>query len=89
MVAIVNVEKYPGTVKVLTDTVVLSVSNTVKNWNNFNSFGNVSMCFGFSGFNANNSDGLNVFWAKLNDTAIQVSLSVLTYGRYSYFIVWN
>jgi hypothetical protein len=89
MVAIVNVEKYPGTVKVLTDTVVLSVSNTVKNWNNFDSFANVSMCLGFSGFNANNSDGLNVFWAKLNDTAIQVSLSVLTYGRYSYFIVWN
>ena len=56
MVCIINLEKFPSSVKFLTDTVVLSVSNTVKSWTEFEAFANVSYCFGYSGIKANTSD---------------------------------
>lgn len=89
MMCIVNLERFPATVKMVTDTVVLSVSNTVKTWTEFESFANVSYCFGYSGIRVNVSDGLDIYWTVYNTTAIQASLSLMTFARYSYIFLWN
>ncbi len=89
MASIINLDKFPSTVKFLSNTVVLSVSKTVTSWSEFEGFVNVSYCFGYSGLNANTSDSLDIYWKEYNNTAIQANLSLLTYARYSYMIIWN
>lgn len=89
MACIINVGEFPTIVKWLMGNVVLSVSNTVQRWTEFEAFANVSYCFGYTGINANTTDSQDMYWAEFNTTSIKATLSLLTFARYSYIFLWN
>jgi hypothetical protein len=62
LACIINMEKFPSTVKFLSGSVVLSPSNKIKSWTEFEKFTNVSYCFGYAGINANTNDVQDFYW---------------------------
>jgi hypothetical protein len=70
LVCIINMEKFPSTVKFLSGGIVLSPSNKIKSWTEFEKFANVSYCFGYTGINTNTNEVQDIYWEEKNDTTI-------------------
>ena len=70
LACIINMEKFPSTIRFLSGSVVLSPSNTIKSWTEFEKFTNVSYCFGYTGINTNTNGVQDIYWEELNDTTI-------------------
>ncbi len=89
LACIINMERIPSTVRLLSGSVVLSPSNPIMFWTQFEKFTNVSYCFGYSGINSNANETQDMYWEEHNGTAIKAYLSFMNYARYSYVILWN